>query len=385
MLIITCLLLLTLGGLGIALIGSIKLDLQKTLQISETQVGHLIGTFGLVTIPTILLAGLLADSLGRGPVAAVGLFTFGFGLWLLGRASHYKTALSAIVLIGIGWALKANVANPLMIQTLTPFTDGDTTLASNLGNFIFGVGAFLTPLTYTFLGAKLGYRPILKTLGIFTMISTIFPVFAQIQQNPATATDGSFWTLLTNPAVWLCAGALFLYGPMEACISGWGTTITKEAGVSETNSNRLLSGYWLVYTLCRLTTALFFGHLILKIFPRGNLNALIVGIFSISLLIGLTALMNKNPKICALGLLLCGFSLAPIFPTFFAVLFNETPAAYHGAATGIFFAVGNIGWTTLPRIVGAKAKKEGIHNAFRLVFFGAILMLGISGLIQWLF
>ena len=70
------------------------------------------------------------------------------------------------------------------------------------------------------------------------------------------AAPAALSTLLANPVVWLCGFALFFYGPLEASLAAWTTTYLGEQGLKETDSARLLSGFWLAFMLSRLLTAL---------------------------------------------------------------------------------------------------------------------------------
>src|SRR4026207_398059 len=61
-------------GLAYALVGGLKLSLVDRLQIDEGKVGRLVGGFGTMFGPTIVLCGFLTDAVGRK------------GVWLAGAA-----------------------------------------------------------------------------------------------------------------------------------------------------------------------------------------------------------------------------------------------------------------------------------------------------------
>ena len=52
---------LLLGGLGVALLGSVKVALARRLAIDEARVGGLVSLFGFVLIPVIFATGFLTD------------------------------------------------------------------------------------------------------------------------------------------------------------------------------------------------------------------------------------------------------------------------------------------------------------------------------------
>ncbi|HLV00992.1 MAG TPA: sodium:calcium antiporter, partial [Acidobacteriota bacterium] len=52
-------------GIGVALLGSIKLSLARRLQIDEARIGGLVSAFGFTIIPMILVSGFLAAHFGQ--------------------------------------------------------------------------------------------------------------------------------------------------------------------------------------------------------------------------------------------------------------------------------------------------------------------------------
>ena len=47
-----------------------------------------------------------------------------------------------------------------------------------------------------------------------------------------------------------------------------------------------------------------------------------------------------------------GLVFGPVFPTLMAVLLSHCEPATHGRAVGLFFALGGLGWTTIPVAIG---------------------------------
>src|SRR3954462_1829527 len=92
--------LLLLGGMGAALLGSIKLPLAARLQIDEARVGGLVSLFGFIMVPVIFAAGFLTDLLGQQLVLCGGSLMLALSLALLATAGSYPRALLATVLLG---------------------------------------------------------------------------------------------------------------------------------------------------------------------------------------------------------------------------------------------------------------------------------------------
>src|SRR5262245_33448676 len=131
---------LLVSGMGVALLGSVKLPLAARLRIDEARVGGLVSLFGFVMIPVILTAGFLTDLLGRQFVVVSGSTLLALSLMLLARARTYRTALTAVVLLSAGWSLLVNVGN-VLVPLAFP---GGLSYSTNLANVFFGLGAFLT-------------------------------------------------------------------------------------------------------------------------------------------------------------------------------------------------------------------------------------------------
>src|SRR5438874_6761746 len=104
---------LLVGGMGVALLGSVKVPLARRLQIDEARVGGLVSLFGFFTIPVILTAGFLSDLVGRQAVLGGGCGLLAVSLFLLAQARGYPAALAAVLTLSAGWSLLINVGNVL--------------------------------------------------------------------------------------------------------------------------------------------------------------------------------------------------------------------------------------------------------------------------------
>ena len=138
---------LLVSGMGIALLGSIKVPLAARLRINEARVGGLVSLFGFTLIPVFLTAGFLTDFVGRQMVLIGGSLLFATSLGILAWTRSYLVTLAAVVLMSTGWAMASNVGN-----VLTPLAfPGGMAYATNLANVFFGLGAFLTPMATAYL------------------------------------------------------------------------------------------------------------------------------------------------------------------------------------------------------------------------------------------
>ncbi len=366
---------LLMGGMGVALLGSVKVPLARRLQIDETRIGGLVSIFGFTMIPVIFTAGFLTDLVGRQVVMVAGGTLMAVSLITLARARNYGWAFTAVILLSASWALMINVGN-----VLTPVAfPGTTAYATNLANVFFGIGAFLTPLLLTYLADRLALPSALTLLGCLTLTPAVLALgmdFAALV--PAAAPTGAgpvgpgLGDLLADPVLWLCGMALFFYGPLEASMAAWTTTYLGERGVKEKTAVGLLSGFWLTFMATRLVTAL--------TLPAGLETDLILGLAlaSAAVLGALVVSRGRGPAVAAVAG--AGLVFGPIFPTVMAVLLGHFPAALHGRAVGLFFAIGGVGWTAIPILIGAYARRTSIQRGFT-VAVGAAIGLSVIALL----
>ncbi len=252
---------LAVAGMCHALLGSVKVPLARKLEIDEARVGGLVSVFGFTLIPMVLAAGFLVDSLGKQAVLSGGFVLLTVSLVTLARLRSYPTALSAVLVLGTGWSALVNVLNVTSPPAFLPPEEIATRMAyaMNMGDFIFGMGAFVTPLLVAFLIRKLRLEPTFLVLASFALVPLVlaFGVDWEKLASPGTETvAGGLDLLLSDPIVWLCCLAFFFHVPIEASIATWATTLMTDKGVSEGRAATLLSAFWLTFMGSRLVTAL---------------------------------------------------------------------------------------------------------------------------------
>jgi fucose permease len=354
--------LLLVGGMGVALLGSVKVSLAARLRIDEARVGGLVSLFGFTLAPVIFTAGFLTD-LNREVVLVAGSVFLAGSLGLLAVARNYLAALGAVLLFSAGWALLINVGNVLTL----PAFPGSKAYATNLANVFFGLGAFLTPLAFAVLVRRTSFPVVVCALSVVALLPAILALrvdFAALAPAaPAAEEQGSFVTMLADPVLWLCGFTLFFYGPLEASVGAWATTYLGEQGYGEGKASSLLSGFWLAYLAARLVTAF--------MLPRGWEGPFIVilSLASVAVLSGMV--LGRGRRTAASMVLAAGLVFGPIFPTLVAVLLGHFAESLHGRAVGMLFAVGGIGWAVIPLFIGAIASRRGVRRGFAVAVAAA--------------
>lgn len=360
---------LLITGMGVAILGSVKVPLAKRLAIDEAKVGGLVSLFGFVMIPVILTAGFFTDLLGPQLVMAGGSLLFAAGLIALARANKYAHALIGVLLVSGGWSFMINVGN-----VLTPLAfSGSKAQATNLANVFFGMGAFLTPLAVGFLVGIFSLPRVLFLLGGLALVPGLLALgidFSEVRLAAGPETNLGTTMVLEEPYLWLLGFALFFYGPLEASMGAWATTYLGNKGLPEASAAGFLSAFWLAFMASRLATAF-------TLPPQMETQLIFVlALCCVAVLSGVA--FGRGRSFAMIMVVLAGLVFGPIFPTLMALLLGHFYASVQGRAVGMFFAIGGIGWTMIPMLIGSYARRTNVQRGFSIAVAAALGLSAIS-------
>ncbi len=369
---------LAVGGMCHSLLGSVKVPLARKLAIDEARVGGLVGIFGFTLIPTVLAAGFLVDALGQQSVLAGGLVLLIVSLGLLSQARSYGVAPLAVLLLGVGWSALVNVLNVTSPPAFLPLADTTRHMAyaMNLGDFIFGMGAFATPILVAVLVARFRLEPALlvpAALAVVPLLLGLGVDWQRLETPPTQSVGGGLAILLTDPVVWLCCLAFFFHVPIEASVAAWATTLMTDKQVSEGRASGLLSAFWLTFTGSRLVTAL--------TLPAGVDTLLVTVLAALCIALTLGIAVSRSAGLTSSLVVAAGLILGPIFPTLIAILLSHVEPSLHGRTVGVFFCVGGIGWTVIPMLIGAYAKRTSVQHAFLIAMGCAVVLTALAAVL----
>lgn len=359
------------AGMCHALLGSVKVPLARKLQIDEARVGGLVSVFGFTLIPMVLAAGFLVDLLGRQAVLGGGFILLIIALLILASQKSYSMALFAVLLLGCGWSGLVSVLNVTSPPAFLPPEEikERVTYAMNLGDFVFGMGAFLTPVLVALLVRKLGLTRTFIVLAMLAVAPVLLGLGVDWEKlvTPGSKTvAGGLLLLLGDPVVWLCSLGFFCHVPVEAAVATWATTLMTDKGVSEARASILLSVFWLTFLTSRLLTAL--------LLPVGADTTLLIAMAALCVACTAGIALSRSAGVTCGLVVLAGLILGPIFPTLIAMLFSHVESDLQGRAVGLFFCIGGIGWTAIPMLIGAYAKRTSVQQAFWIATASATLL-----------
>ena len=372
-------------GLCYATLGAIKLPLSRRIGLDEAKVGGLISAFGLMVGPVIILCGALSDTYGRKPVWMIGSLLVVASFLVFAGAKKYGVAVLATVLLAVGWTAMINVANPVMAGAFKdPFT------GSNLGDALFGGGAFLCPLLIAFLHGRFGFGKALVTIALLGLIP-FFIGFGQelgggeLDGDLAAAFAG-FSYLMSDQTIWLLGLTMMCWVVIESGTAGWATTLVEESApegeseeASEKVAARALSAFWLCFMGARLLTAwAIHGADLSSADLVSTTQWMQVAIAVLAVVTMLCLVTFKSRRNVVAAVVFAGFICGPFFPNVIGQLFTHLKAqdqmAFAGRSVGILFAFASIGWTLLPIAMGFVALKKGLRKAFLLPAAAGVVM-----------
>ena len=369
---------LTVAGMCHALLGSVKVPLARKMEIDEARVGGLVSVFGVTLIPMVFAAGFLVDLIGVSGKQAViggGFVVVIISLIMLSRLKTYRVALLAVLLLGVGWSALVNVLNVTSPPAFLPPEEiaSRISYAMNMGDFIFGMGAFMTPLLVVAIVKWVKFEAVFLLLAGLALIPLLqgFGVdWEVLYAEPTDSVAGGLSKLFGNPIVWLCCLAFFCHVPIEASTATWATTLATNRGISEGKASALLSAFWLTFMGSRLATAL--------LLPAGQDAVLVVVMSALCIAFTIGLAVSRNSQTTCVMIIAAGLILGPIFPTLIAILLTNVEAPLHGRAVGVFFAIGGIGWTVVPMLIGYCAKRSTVQKAFFVATGFAVVLTALS-------
>lgn len=155
----------------------VPIYLDRQFLLSESQIGLVLGAFGLSMAVTHIPAGQLADRLGRRPLL--------IAAWLLGLISTVVMGLALtlpVYLIGLfGYGLTAFVSSPLSSYMTAARGNWPVGTVLALTTATFGLGMALGPVTGGWIGDTYGMRMSFSVAAGVFVFSNISMFFIQSQ------------------------------------------------------------------------------------------------------------------------------------------------------------------------------------------------------------
>ena len=359
------------------ILGAISVELMTALNINAGQFGTLVLGLFLTGCIVQLFIGPLVDKVGYKPVAILGFVVTGVSMLLLSIASSFGLALFACILMGVGAMAVNTVGNTLIPVVL--FEGKDPVRASNFGNAFFGLGYILTPLFLVFMlkTLNLSYNSALIIISIVLLIFLLYSLTAHFPKVSVGFKFSMAVKILQKPAVLIAALALFCYISLEISMGTWIRKLMDElytqSGITDavTKSGVALSLFGVAMMAGRFLTST-----IKNLTAMGS--KLIIMMSVVSLISIILMIISRSPALGIVAIILAGLAFAPIFPTIVGVTFSKFDPSLYGTIFGIIFAIGLLGGTFVPKIVGNLSVGSTIQQSLLIPAIMAAILLVIS-------
>jgi MFS transporter, FHS family, glucose/mannose:H+ symporter len=342
--------------------GSIKLRLVERVGMDDAQMGKTIMVWQVTTLILTIVVGPLLDRLGHKPILITGFLLVGLAMCLFAIVKHSAGVFFASALLGVGGACVNSGGN-----TLLPALDtSNPAAASNLGNVFFGLGAFIVPFLISFLFARFRYTFSVALFGFISFAAAVPALFARYPPVSASYNWASALSLAHNPTVLIAGLILFCYIGLEVSSASWSTTYLKEIGFLERKASVLFSLFWVAMIVGRLIASQTVTTSIGKATIEGAAFAAGIGLFILT--------TTNNRLVAGVTIVLTGACYAPIFPTTVGVTFSRFSPSVYGSIYAIMVAIGLLGPSIIPALIGYYSKARSIKAGYRLMVVLAMVL-----------
>ena len=346
-----------LAGMGTVMLGPLMPTLLQDWRLTDQQGGLLlaakfVGSFlGGVSVPRRLRLGVL----GGMAFACAGFGAFALSGGLMSGA--------ACLFVG-GFGLGQIIASTNIVIGRRYREHTGSALASV--NFFWSLGAVLCGVIAAAALPRFHLRgPLLTFAGLFLV--TGVGGLLNPSRDATSTTESSAEEAPPLPVSMLTRFALllFLYGGLETCMTGWLTTYTLRF-----SDVRLLGGQSAIVLLwSALTVGRALSSAALRVMREATLQR--IGLALSALLIAALVTTRHGPLL-SLYCVLLGLSLAPFFPTTFALLMKRRPTAREA---GFILAVSGLGAALFPWLMGFVSTQSGSLRVAMAVPLGLALIL----------
>lgn len=243
----------------------------------------------------------------------------------------------------------------------------------------FGIGSTSGALLITgLLAVNLGWRAGFAVLGVSNLVLALLFLATrprwQLREDAVSAETPTapFRDTLRLPIVWLSVGVFILYTGIELSIGQWTATL-------------LVDGRGMAVTTAGLWTTLYWGSLTIGRIVLGFIETDLVRLVRfalVGLIIGAALFAaNLSTPLNLIGLMLAGFSQAPIFPSLIALTPQRVGTVNAPNAIGFEVGAAGVGAAILPAVAGSLGARFGLDTIMWLMTATAVAMLLLHELI----
>ena len=342
------------------------------LVIAGGGVGYLVSSFSV---------GYLLSRFGVGWLLVVSSLFVSFGLFGFYFSSTFTVFVLFAIVIGIGSGAIDAGLNAYAAEHFS-------TKHMNWLHAAFGVGATAGPIIVTTVlvsfsqNWRLGYAILAVILFVTAIVFLFSRRLWESEKHAPKKPEGSLdetamasqLQALKHPVIRSQIVFFFLYSGIEVGVGQWAFTVmTESRGISLASAGTWVAIYWGALAIGRAV----FGFLVERFPVDPLLRLCLAGV----VLGALSFTARVTPYASYLGLVLMGFSAAPIFPCMISQTAIRVGTRYSAHAIGFQMSAAVTGAMTLPFLSGLIGGHYGLVWLSVTFLFYALLLFGLFQLI----
>jgi len=328
-------------------------EISREFGVSYDQVGSLIALLYVGYTLTVLVAGRLADRIGRLPLLYGGAILNGLCTLAVAFAPGTGTLEVILFLFGV-----AGVGDMTATVVLADSGSGSNGRVLSYGHSGYAIGAVVAPLVAGWaFGAGIGYRTLfLATSGLNALV-VLGVAAVRLRERPhAPAQPGKSRSLLRSPTVLLGLAAGFLYIASEAGTVMWMPTFLQDRHqMTPAVASAALSVFWILMAFGRIVLA----RPVDRARNRMGLLALLFLLGGASYAVGLATDSAALAFACVAA---TGLFYSVTYPLLQSCMTLDNPGAA-GTVIGLLATGAGLSGALSQRVVGALADRLGDGTA----------------------
>jgi fucose permease len=336
-------------GVAIAMLGPILPGLRRDLHAGDIGAAAMIGGWGAGWGASVLLAGPLADRIGRRRPALAGAALLAVSLGMIGLAPVLAVAVAGALFAGFGGGALTVAVNPALVDA------GERALL--VANAGFAVGAVVAPaLVALSVAAGIGWR---ATPCLAAGIGAVAVLGARAIPDGAVA-DGRLGmrALVRIPAMRVLAVVMAFEICAEGGTVGWVSSyVSKERGYGDALAAAVPTAFWLGQVATRLSSTR-------RPLPRPERALPVLPLVAAAGIVALLLVPGVPAVLIAAAVI--GLAAGNIFPLLISAATERFPADAN-AATGLMLGGGGLLEIGLPLALGATSEAAGTRAAGMVV------------------
>jgi len=378
-------------GMLVSIMSALIPNMIESFHISYTLAAALPFAFYLSFTFLSIPAGIANEKISSKKMLLFSLWIALLGVLLFVVFLDYFTSVVSLFIIGSAIAIIQVSTVPLLRRICGA---GNFAFHSTLNQLIYGVGAFLSPIVFSFLTVNLinkksdqyflfhylsliipaGYDWVsaywlIALLIVATLIITTVTKFPSGTPEISGDEKNAYWKLMKNKYVIFYFIALVAYASCEQGNAVWMSKFFQDYYALDplTSGASILSWYWIL-----LSCGCLAGMLCLKLFDSRK----VLAVFTVLAILSFTLGIYANVGIAKIAYPLVGLFESVMWPIILSLAINSVNKN-HETLTGCMFTA-TIGGALGPFIIGSLGDRWGLHTSLHYIYLPLLVVLSVA-------